>query len=328
MPSSRKNTTSGGKRRLVIAAWTTSIVLLLGLILIGAHFGQTKRFLELIGHLALGWVLAAILLQAATYLCAAAVWVRALAGNRIHRSIRSLLPLGLAKLFMDQAVPSAGLSGTILVVRGLVHRGISRRAATVAVVVGLAGFYLASGLTVAAALAILWLGGDLNRKFVWLSTPILFFATAIPIGVLWMRARGARRTPSWLRRLPLFAHLAGGLGSAPRPKSSNRRVLLETTSLQLAIFLLDAATLGAALWAVGAHARLTSLFASFVIAFLVGSITLLPGGIGSFDGTCVAMLHWAGVPFEESLAATLAYRGFTLLLPLPLGLWLARREMS
>ncbi len=49
-----------------------------------------------------------------------------MAGKKDRRILKSLIPLGLAKLFTDQAVPSAGLSGTLLVARALKRRGVSR----------------------------------------------------------------------------------------------------------------------------------------------------------------------------------------------------------
>jgi hypothetical protein len=50
------------------------------------------------------------------------------------------------KLFMDQAVPSASISGNVLVGRALRRRGLSHRSAVATVVAGLISFYMAYAL--------------------------------------------------------------------------------------------------------------------------------------------------------------------------------------
>jgi glycosyltransferase 2 family protein len=65
-----------------------------------------------------------------------------------------------------------------------------------------------------------------------------------------------------------------------------------------------------------------------VIASLVATITIIPSGLGTFDATMLAMLHLLGVSTTHGVGAVLLFRGFTLMLPLLPGLWLARREMK
>jgi uncharacterized protein (TIRG00374 family) len=98
-------------------------------------------------------------------------------------------------------------------------------------------------------------------------------------------------------------------------------------TLQLAIFALDATTLGIMLRAIATPADAAVVFASFVVASMVATLAWVPGGLGTFEGTCVAMLHVHGVGIEAALAATLLARGFTFWLPMVPGLAIARREM-
>ena len=46
-----------------------------------------------------------------------------------------------AKLFMDQAVPTGGMSGTLLVVAGLIHRSVSFEAAVLTLLTSLISYY-------------------------------------------------------------------------------------------------------------------------------------------------------------------------------------------
>ena len=60
---------------------------------------------------------------------------------------------------------------------------------------------------------------------------------------------------------------------------------------------------------------------------MVATLSPIPLGLGTFETSCVGMLHLLGVPLEAALAATLLLRGFTVWLPMPPGLWLARRAL-
>ena len=95
-------------------------------------------------------------------------------------------------------------------------------------------------------------------------------------------------------------------------------------TLQLAIFALDAATLGLMLRAIATAADAAAVFSSFVVASMVATPAWVPGGLGTFEGTCVAMLHVHGVAIEAALAATLLARRFTFWLPMAPGLTIAR----
>ena len=70
-----------------------------------------------------------------------------------------------------------------------------------------------------------------------------------------------------------------------------------------------------------------AVFASFIVASMLATLAWVPGGLGTFEGTCVAMLHVHGVGIEAALAATLLARGFTFWLPMAPGLAIARDEM-
>jgi hypothetical protein len=56
------------------------------------------------------------------------------------------------------------------------------------------------------------------------------------------------------------------------------------------------------------------------------TLSPLPLGLGSFEGTCTGLLHLMGGGLEASLAATLILRGLTLWLPMLPGLVMIRRE--
>jgi len=303
------------------------VLLLVAFGVVAAHQAEGRRLADLLLSARPAWLGAAAALQVVTYMCAAAVWQRALRRNGgVRRSVRSLVPLGLAKLFADQALPSAGVSGTLLVVRGLIRRGVPRGLAIAAMLADLVSWYAAYVLAGGAALAILWYRGELNRALVAIGVAFLLLATGVPLAILALHGR-ERSLPRWVQRLPWAKEVLAAIADAQPGAIFGGTLAPETVTLQLAIFALDATTLGIMLRAIATPADAAVVFASFVVASMVATLAWVPGGLGTFEGTCVAMLHVHGVAIEAALAATLLARGFTFWLPMAPGLTIARREM-
>jgi len=88
-------------------------------VVFATHHSEEMDFAQLVLHAAPAWLLIAVLLQMGTYVTDARIWEQVLVRAGISRPLRSYVGLSLAKLFMDQAIPSVGLSGTLLVIRAL-----------------------------------------------------------------------------------------------------------------------------------------------------------------------------------------------------------------
>jgi uncharacterized protein (TIRG00374 family) len=313
-------------RRARLAGWSASFLLLAAVVLVASHLAEEREMAALMRRAQPAWLLAAAVLQLATYSCAAGVWHRVLSRAGARRRLAELFPLGLAQLFTDQAVPSVGLSGNLLVVKGLVRRGVGRPLAVGAVLVNLVASRLAYSLALAGALTVLGWRGELGPAL--LAAALVFTLVAVlPLLLLLPLRHRLGGVAARLRRFALVRPLAEALAEAPGSLLADRGLLVQTTGLELAIFLLDASTLGVMLLAVGAPAAPPLVFAAFVMASVAGTLAFVPGGVGIFEGASVAALHLLGVPIVAALAATLLLRGFTFWLPMLPGLWLARREL-
>ncbi|CAB3395201.1 Phosphatidylglycerol lysyltransferase (fragment) [Kyrpidia spormannii] len=62
------------------------------------------------------------------------------------------------------------------------------------------------------------------------------------------------------------------------------------------------------------------LIAGYGLVVLLVNLSALPFSLGIFEVSMAALYHWLGVPWTQSWALTLAYRGITFWLPIPLGL--------
>jgi uncharacterized protein (TIRG00374 family) len=308
--------------------WIAGALLFAALLLVVTHRSEEREIARLLREARPVWLLAAAALQVATYVCAAAVWQRALARSGAPVPLARLVPLGLAKLFTDQAVPSAGMSGTVLVVRALERRGVARDRAVGAVLTGLFAFYLGYLVATALAVAALAARGEVPRLVLLPAAAICVLAAGLPLAVLALRRRARERPPGWLERRPGVRDVAAALRATSARTLLAPRTLAETTLLQLAIFALDALTLAATLRAVASPLELRGVFASFVIASAVSTLAWVPGGLGTFEATAVALLHLHGASVESAFAATLLLRAASFWAPMIPGFFVARRETA
>jgi uncharacterized protein (TIRG00374 family) len=218
------------------------------------------------------------------------------------------------------------VGGTLLVVHGLIRRGIPQGLAMVSLLMDLLSFYAMHILAVVLALVILWTYHDLQPVILVLTTLFSAVAVLVPFAILWLNRRGDRMAPGWMRRLPGVARFLKSMVKAPTDTFRNPTLWLQTSVCQGAIFVLDAATLDAMLRAVGHPTPPAVVFASFTMAMVVATLGFTPGSLGIFEGGAVAMLQLFNIPVEAGLAATLLLRAFTFWLPMLPGLWIARHE--
>lgn len=186
---------SQSRHRLIrrLALWLPGLLLLGGLVAVVLHLGELRRFGELVAQSHPRWLLAGCALQAATYVCAGGAWYLALDRAGSHRPLAAMVPLSLAKLFTDQAVPLGGIAGTILVVHALTRRGIPSRVAMAALLVGLVSYYGAYLAAVLAAIAVLAIQYTVNGAIVGAATLFSLVAAGIPAFVLLVVRHAATR---------------------------------------------------------------------------------------------------------------------------------------
>ena len=310
-----------------LAAWAAGVILLCGVIVVVLRIGDIERFLDLARRARPLWLMAGLVLQALTYVCAAGVWKVVLARAGMPRPLGTLVPLGVAKLFTDQAIPSSGISGSILVVQSLLRRGVPSSVCAGTLLVGLISFYIAYALAVAASLVILAEHRAIDSAIVAIAAAFSLIAVGVPAGALWLRHWMTGRLRRGIEQIPGIALLMRAVADAPGQLLRDPVLLSKTAALQFLIFVLDATTLYVMLLAVGSPVPPGAVFASFVIADAAATVGPIPLGLGAFEGACTAILNLLSVPVETALTATLLLRGFTFWLPMLPGLWIARREL-
>jgi uncharacterized membrane protein YbhN (UPF0104 family) len=192
----------------------------------------------------------------------------------------------------------------------------------------LVSFYAAYGLAALASLVVLQFHHGVGPAAVAVAAIFAVFVVGVPVSVLSVRWLPDSPWLRRLRRIPGAAPLLEAVAAASSAPLRDPVLMVKTTALQLAVFLLDAATLYVMLRALDQTATPLSVFASFMVADVVATVGPIPLGLGVFEGASVTMLHLTGISLEAALAGTLLLRGFTFWLPMVPGLWLARRELG
>jgi len=308
--------------------WLLALLLVAALVFAVFHWGDVKKFAELLSKAKPIWLLGALALQLGTYLTLAFEWREVLKASKCAAPFRRLLPLTVTKHFADQMVPTAGMSGNVVVVDRLMALGASRGTAVAAVLLTIIAYYASYAVTAIVALALLWWRDSTSSMIVGVMVAFFAIAAAIPALALWLQKNGDDALPSWLERFGALRDLSEMIGKAPSKLVRDRGLIGKMTLLNGAAFALDALTMQFCLFALGVSAPFAAAFAGFIMASIVTTLGPIPMGLGSFEAVSVATLRALGVPFEAAISATLLFRGFTLWVPLIPGSITARRDLK
>ncbi len=303
-------------------SWLVGLAILAAVVAVALHFSEAAQFASLVEQVEPAWLAAALALQAGTYVAQGEIW------RSVVRAAGAALPLGVAyklslvKLLVDQALPSSGVSGSVVVADALRRRGVAGDVAMAGIVVSSAAYLLAYVIALGIGIVVLVAEDRASAPVVAVGVIFIVAASAAAAAEIALSGRPAQRHRGrigrWLGR-PLEL-----LASARAKLSHDARLLARATALQVVIVALDCLTLWVLLRALGAAPPLTAVFASFMISTLLRTISIVPGGLGTFEAVLVITLRDAGIAIPLALSATLLFRGLTFWLPMLPGAVLAR----
>jgi Mg2+-importing ATPase len=317
---------SGSKARWF--TWLFGLAVLGVVVLAAMHFSEGRQFVAHARHVQPRWILVAILLQAATYLGQGQIWRIVTRAGNVAVSIATAYRLSVARLFIDQALPSAGLSGTIVMVKSLEQQGIPMPVVMAGVVIDTASCYATYVIGLLAALVVSLAQHQATRLVLLVAIPFVPFALALTLGFIRLAGRPAGPLA---RRLSRFRFLRRGLlllEQADPRLSRSRGLFARACVYQLAVIVLDAATVWVLILGLGVTSSVGGVFVSFMISTLTRLVGIAPGGLGTYEATSVLTLSMVGVSVPIALSATLLFRGMSFWLPLVPGLWFSRRYMA
>jgi len=311
-------------RRSSWLTWLLGGAMLAAVVWATVHFAEAREFVELVERAHPSWLGIALVLQVLTYVAQGEVFLITPHASGSPVSRRFAYELSLSKLFLDQAVPSAGLASTALVATAMEQRGVPRGPTAAGAILNVVSYHSAYAALLLGALAVMAALGKTSAPVLVVSLLFLVFAAAMAILGLGF---GGSPLPTRLRHLPGVAGIAGFLEAADIRLSRHPRLLLAANGWQAAIFLLDAATMWVLIHAVGSTAPASVVFATFMVANVFRTVSFSPGGLGTYEAASVLTLRLAGVGLPAALAATLLFRGLSFWAPMVPGLWASRHML-
>ena len=281
------------------------------------------------------WFVALIVAQVGSW---AGFWLI----QRLSVDARSWWPIitsQLASGALARVVPGGGAAAAALQYRMLVQAGISPSLAGVGI--GAATIVILATLCALPLLALppIILGVAVPERLAQAAlVGAVIFLALLAIGATLMASDRAVR---WVARA--WQRVGGRLRKKKPPRPDLPEVLLDQRDLVRSAFgarwweavagaamrwLLDWATLMAALAAVGQHPRPSLVLLAFCAAQLLAQIPITPGGLGVVEAGLTGFLALIGVPAAAAAVATLAYRLVSYWLALPAGgvAWLVHRR--
>lgn len=306
-------------------SWMFGLVLLSAIVGGILHFGELEEFAQLVRRAQPTWLLLALALQVGTYASVAQGWRVVLTAAGTRKSLLPLMRIALSKLFADQALPSAGIGGNVLLVDQLVAIGAPRGVSSATLLVSIIGYYAAFACCALVTLVLLWFLDEASLILAATLTLFLLVAIGIPAGALWLTRGGTSKLSPRLHRWKWSSLMIQSIEEAPRHLLADRQLMVRVASWNLCLFLADGLTLWACLMALGQSVAPWIAFVSLVMASVVTTLGPVPMGLGSFEATSIGLLHLLGVPAEAAFAGTMLLRMFTLWLPLVPGVVFVRR---
>lgn len=304
--------------------WLLGLATLAAVVVVSLHLTEERELVVLAERAEPRWLMLALMLQALTYLAQSGVWRIVLQRSGTPLPWSYAYRLSLAKLFVDQALPTVGVSGTLVVVEALQSRTLGRRAVMSVIAVDTLSFYLTYAGGLVLALLVLARRHEVTWPLLIAAAVLLLLAAAV-IGVIWRLPGRTADAPAGEIAAPTGIRRAAAMMREADPETVRDNALLtRAIALHAAIILLDAATLWTLLRAVGSPTAFAAVFAAFMVASLLRSVGFMPGGLGTFEAGAVAALRLAGVPVAAGLAATLLFRGLSFWLPMLPGLFSSR----
>ncbi len=312
------------------------------LIIIYLKFSELKLISSIFAKSNLGWLIAIIIIQFYVYYFQALNYRDILRIKDLEVKPRELYPMSFVVQFLNQALPSAGLSGQVFFIQYLkkygleISEGIGRAFLEIMTLwMAMGSFFIASSIIVLKGGAI---AGVPQLRYVIYA---FIFLAIIAISVFFItqrrrRSRVARWITDWLHRRfekkrkegeETIDHGKHVETIFDQFKSSISFRLLQKKAKsfwmayfwQCMIILVNIFTLYFISFAIGHPISFRLAFIVFSLMRFIGMVTFVPGGLGVFEASMTLILISFGVSAGPALAMTLILRAFTFWLPMPIG---------
>lgn len=303
------------------------------------YMGKLKDIRNLLAQMDPFWILLIFCLQLATYIFYALILQTLLFSNGRSHIIKFVvfLKMAIVLLFVNQTLPSGGISGNGYLLNQLVRRKVNALLAFKALIMESISYYIAfiSGLSLAYLLF------RFSKYHSIIHTAVIPYITIT--GIIFFMALGGimlllnnrkmmilmirkisrfRLLRKYIEKLKLPIYQSGSENQ--NQDSINLHSVFTAAGLQLCIITCDIITASCLLWAFHIHLSPVLLIIDIFMAMVIGALPLSPGSLIIYESAMTYFLTLLSVPLYAAMIVTLMYRFITFWLPIPIGLLLYR----
>ncbi|HOQ97249.1 MAG TPA: lysylphosphatidylglycerol synthase transmembrane domain-containing protein [Anaerolineae bacterium] len=322
--------------------WLYLLIVAAFIVLVVLRFADIKLLAQTLVRGRWPFILAAVGLQLLYYLLLGLLYRFAFAVVEVESTLRELLPVVFASVFVSTLTPSGGIGGAALFVDDAARHGQSPAKAAEGVLLVSAAQNLALVPVLAWGLAYLAVRGALQTYMVVGSTLFLLIVLTLTGALIlgrWRRgwlcgllalmqriinqvARRIRRPDilpeSWAEaNANEYCEAATAIVTRPRPVAYTMAMALAHTAANLA-------TLAVIFAAYSQPVPAAAVVAGYALSVVFAVLSVLPFDAGLMQGVMAVVYTGLGVPTATAIAIVLVFGGLNAYLPLLVGFFLLR----
>lgn len=295
------------------------------------YIGKLKNIEQLMLQMEPVWLLMAVFAQVVTYLIYALVLKLLVNDTPGATRYFLLFKLSIVIMFVNEVLPSGGISGDGYIFKQLVKRKVPRYNAFTAMVLESISYYAA--IVILLLFFYTWYLNETTKNNILITyTVILGFVFYALLFVLVLIFSNGRNISFAIRKLEKFAFIKRFIERASLLSLRNenegtfsmlgrkKKAILQCIALQLVIIMCDVITVFALIK--GFHVMMPFPIVAFglLLSLVIGALPISPGSLIVYESAMTYFFTKLGAPVHAALIITLLYRFLTFWLPIPFGL--------
>ena len=299
------------------------------------YIGKLKDIEQLMMQMEPAWLFLAVSAQILTYLIYAFILKLLIKDRSGSTSYFFLFKLSLVIMFVNQLLPTGGISGDGYIFNQLVKRKVSRYNAFTAMVLESISYYAA--ILILLLIFYTWYLNDVTHDTILITyTVILGFVFYVLLFALVLIISNGRNISFAMHKLEKFSFIKRLIEKASLLSLQNenegtfkmlgrkKKEISQTIVLQLFIIMSDVITVFALIK--GFHVIMPFPIIAFglLLSLIIGALPISPGSLIIYESAMTYFFTKLGAPVHAALMITLLYRFLTFWLPIPIGLLVYR----
>ena len=299
------------------------------------YIGKLKDIESLMLQMDPAWLLLAVSAQIITYLIYASILKLLLQRKAGTTDFFLLFKLSIVIMFVNEVLPTGGISGDGYIYNQLIKRKVSRYNAFTAMVLESVSYYAA--ILILLLFFYTWYLNEVTRDTILITyTVIIGFVFYILLFVLVLILSNGRNISFAMHKLEKFGFIKRFIKRASLLSLQNenegtfkmlgrkKKEIFQTIVLQVFIIMSDVITVFAIIK--GFHVAMPFPIIAFglLLSLVIGALPISPGSLIVYESAMTYFFTRLGAPVHAALIITLLYRFLTFWLPIPIGLLVYR----